>query len=320
MTTLGKTGERAVIRRLGRLLSLNKSVVVGIGDDCAVLRSPSDKLFDLVMTSDPVIENVHFQSGENPGLIGRKAAGRVLSDLAAMGSEPQWALVDLVAPAKTSLATIEGVYRGLAAMAGRHGLAVVGGDTTRGLCLELHVFAVGRVPHGRAILRSGAKAGDVIYSTGSLGGSLAGRHLRFEPRLEQGKWLSRSGWASAMIDLSDGLASDLRRLTEMSGTGATIDTASIPVSSSALRVPSGRSKLEHALYDGEDYELLLTVPARKALDFEHAWRKDFRLKISRWGVMTHATGKICCVAPDGGRTMLKDGGYEHFLDSDPRSR
>lgn len=321
MITLERTGERGLIKRLTRFLPRGRCVVVGIGDDCAVVRLPSDRQFDLVLTSDPVIEGVHFRSGEKPVLIGRKAVGRVLSDLAATGAEPLWALVDLVAPPEMPVVTIGGIYRGLGAMAGRHGLAVVGGDTAGGPSLELHVFAVGRVPRGRAILRSGAKAGDIIFSTGSLGGSIGGRHLRFEPRLEQGKWVSRYGWASSMIDLSDGLASDLRRLCEMSGVGASIDADAVPIADSAMRGShGGRSPLEHALYDGEDYELLLTVPAHKARSFERAWKKKFALRIARIGVMNTVRGVVCCIAPDGGRTILKDGGYEHFLDSDPRSR
>lgn len=319
MPTIKKLGERALIERLGRLLPPNGSVVVGIGDDCAVVRTPSDRRYDLVLTSDPVIEGVHFAAGEKPVLVGRKAVGRVLSDLAAVGADPLWALVDLVAPAGTEAAAIEGIYRGMAGMAGRYGLAMVGGDTARGKGLELHIFAVGRVPRNRAVLRSGARPGDVVLVTGSLGGSMNGKHLRFEPRLAEGKWIRDGGWASSMIDLSDGLASDLRRLTEMSGTGALIESAAIPVSRTASKGGEGISILDHALFDGEDYELLLTVPAHKEAAFKRAWKKRFSLRISRLGVMTARRKKIECATPGGRRTALKDGGYEHFVVHDRRS-
>ncbi|MEI6809138.1 MAG: thiamine-phosphate kinase [bacterium] len=317
MTTIRQLGERALIKRLGRLLPQTRGVIVGIGDDCAIVRTVSDKSYDLVLTSDPVIEGVHFAAGEKPLLVGRKAAGRVLSDLAAVGAEPLWALVDLVAPADTPVTKIEGIYRGLAGMAGRHGLTIVGGDTAGGACLELHVFAVGRVPHGRAILRSGAKPEDVVFVTGSLGGSRAGKHLRFEPRLAQGQWIRARGAASSMIDLSDGMASDLRRVAEMSGTGALINLAGIPVSTEAMKGKGGRSPLSHALFDGEDYELLFTVPVRKAAALERAWRTKFTtVRLSRVGSMTAGRGNVKCVGPDGRHTLLKDGGYEHFIGSD----
>ncbi|MEI6972126.1 MAG: thiamine-phosphate kinase [bacterium] len=320
MTTIDKLGERALIRRLGRLLPGNGTVVTGIGDDCAVVRTGANCDHDLVLTSDPVIEGVHFRPGEKPGLVGRKAAGRVLSDLAAVGADPLWALVDLVVPRDRPVSGIEGIYRGLAGMASRHGLAIVGGDTASGPVLELHVFAVGMVPRGCAVLRSGAKPGDTLFVTGTLGASLSGRHLRFDPRLEQGRWIREQGWASAMIDLSDGLASDLRRVVEMSGVGAVIEACSIPLSAVASKRRDGMTPLDHALYDGEDYELLLTVPAKRANAFEIAWRKKFDLRLSRIGVITSDRGVVCCTAVDGKSGVLKDGGYEHFVGCHAKSR
>ena len=157
-----------------------------------------------------------------------------------------------------------------------------------------------------------------MFVTGSLGGSIGGRHLRFEPRVEQGQWISGHGWASAMIDLSDGLASDLRRIAEMSGSGAAIDEAAIPLSSAARK--GGGSPLDRALYDGEDYELLLTVPARKAVAFERAWRRQFKLRLSRLGVVTSGSGSIRLTTVGGERTVLKDGGYEHFVGRHRKSR
>ena len=309
-TTLARWGERRLVRRLQALFPSGRGVTRGIGDDAAVVRSVAPR-YDLVLTSDPVIEGVHFAKGTPPARVGRKAVARVLSDLAAMGAEPLWALVDLVAPPALPAASAMAAARGLAKLASRHGLAVVGGDTAEGPRLEFHVFAVGRVPRNRAVLRSGARAGDRLYVTGSLGGSLAGKHLTFEPRLAEGQWLRKGRWASAMMDLSDGLASDLPRLAEESGVGASVRLADLPVSASARRARDGRSAYRHALEDGEDYELLVAVPERKASAFERAWRRTFRLRLTCIGSLTDRAGRIEWVLPSGDR-MRHGGGFEHF--------
>lgn len=305
-------GEDALIRRLGKLVPGRADVVVGIGDDCAVVRTGRRDPFDLLLKSDPVIERVHFGAGAQAESVGHKALGRVLSDLAAMGGEPLWVLVDLVAPRSVPVKRLEGIYRGIARLARRHRVAVVGGDTSCGKSLELHIFAVGRVARGRAALRSGARAGDLLYVTGSLGGSGQGRHLRFEPRLAEGQWLAEQGWATAMMDVSDGLATDLRRLVAASGTGAVLEAEQVPVSAAAERGRGGRSALERALCDGEDFELLFTVPARKARAFESAWRRQFKLRCTRIGEMTRRQGQVD-IESNGISTPLKVRGYEHFI-------
>ncbi|HEY8241525.1 MAG TPA: thiamine-phosphate kinase, partial [Kiritimatiellia bacterium] len=267
MKTLGDIGEQALIKRLARRLPSPRGVAVGIGDDCAVVRVPGSA-HDLVYTTDAVIEGTHFLKGTAPEKIGHKAVGRVLSDLAAMGSEPLYILINLVATRRTPLACVEEIYRGAARLCARHGAAIIGGDTSTGPVLELHVFGVGRVPRNRAVLRSGARAGDVIYVTGRLGGSIHGKHLTFDPRVREGQWLRN--WATAMIDISDGLATDLRHITEASGVGAEILPARIPLAKNA-------KNLQSALSDGEDFELLFTVSQKKAAAFERAWHKSFRL-------------------------------------------
>ncbi len=304
-------GEDALIRRLKRLVPGRADVVAGIGDDCAVVRTGPRDSFDLLLKSDPVIEGIHFTPTALAEAIGHKALGRVLSDIAAMGGEPLWVLIDFVAPASVPVKRIEGIYRGLAKLARRHGVAIVGGDTSRGKTLELHVFAVGRIPRGRAVLRTGAKPGDVLYVTGSLGGSGQGRHLRFEPRLAEGKWLAAGKWATAMMDVSDGLATDLRRLIAASGTGAVVEAARVPVSPAAKRLLDRRAPLEHALSDGEDFELLFTIPRREAAAFEVAWRRQFRLSCTRIGELIRRPG-LLEIENNGIRTPLKTRGYEHF--------
>lgn len=305
-------GEDAIIARLAKLVPGRKDVVAGIGDDCAVVRTGPRDPFDLLLKSDPVIEGVHFTRTAPAEAVGHKALGRVLSDIAAMGGEPLWFLVDLVAPDTVPVSHLEGVYLGMARLARRHGVAVVGGDTSRGKSLELHVFGIGRVPRGQAVLRDGAKSGDRLYVTGHLGGSVAGRHLKFEPRLAEGRWLAEGGWVTAMMDLSDGLATDVRRMMKASGTGAVIEAARVPVSAAARRLRDRRSPLDHALADGEDFELLFTVSRRKAAAFEAAWHRRFRrLPFARIGRMTDRRGRLE-IEQDGVLSELQLRGYEHF--------
>lgn len=306
-----RIGEDNLIGRLKRLVPGRADVIAGIGDDCAVVRAGRRDSHDLLLKSDPVIETVHFLPETRGDAVGHKALGRVLSDVAAMGGEPLWVLVDLVAPPRTPVARIEAIYRGMARLARRFGVAIVGGDTSRGQALEVHLFAVGRVRRGTAILRSGARAGDRLYVTGVLGGSRLGHHLRFEPRLAEGQWLRESGVVTAMMDVSDGLATDLRRLAAASAVGALLDIPRIPVAPAARRLQDGRPAVEHALADGEDFELLFTVPQRKAAGFERAWARTFRLPCTGIGVMTARRGRVeWRDGEEGGALTLH--GYEHF--------
>jgi thiamine-monophosphate kinase len=304
MTTLRQLGEREVIRRLTGLLSSRPDVRVHIGDDVAVVSGGAD--VDFLLTSDAVIEGTHFLPDTVPEQIGNKAIGRALSDLAATGGEPLWALIDVVAPPNYDMARLEGVYRGLERLASQHGLAVVGGDLAKGSGFELHVFAVGRVPAGQAVLRSGARPGDLIYVTGALGGSIHGKHLAFEPRVREGNWLRQGRWATSMIDISDGLATDLRHILEMSNAGAELETERIPISQDA-------AALENALYDGEDFELLFTIPVGRQALFEEAWKKAFPLSCARIGKIS-AGSNILLRDAQGHPLPLARDGFEHFVD------
>jgi thiamine-monophosphate kinase len=309
--TVRDLGERKVIDGLARLLPSREDVAMGVGDDAAVVRAEGDT--DLLLTTDPVVEGIHFLPGTPPELAGRKAVGRCLSDIAAMGGEPLWALIDLVAPSDTPMARVLGLYEGAAELARSAGLAIVGGDTSSGPALELHVFAVGRVPRGRALLRSGARPGERLYVTGRLGGSLAGRHLRFVPRLREGRWLRDGGWVGAMIDVSDGLATDVRHLLEQSGVGAVLDLNAVPVSPEARTASDGRSPVEHALFDGEDFELLFTVAEDRAAGFEAAWAAAFALECTAVGRTTDEPGVLRALDWQGRAAILEGDGYQHFL-------
>lgn len=311
MKTLQDIGERALIARLTPRLPQRSDVTVGPGDDAAVVRAPR-ATHDLVLKSDAVVEGVHFRSSAPPAWIGHKAAARVLSDFAAMGAEPQHLLVDVVAPPRTRVKRIEEVYEGLCALARRWKVAVVGGETVRGPALELHVFGVGRVPRGRAVRRAGARPGDVIFVTGALGGSLAGRHLRVEPRLREGQWLRAGRWATSLIDVSDGLATDLRHLVAAGAVGADLDTHRIPVSRDVLKLRDRLPPLEHALRDGEDFELLFTVRRGHVAAFVRAWHAAFELPCTAIGAITAAPGRIRLREVGGPTRLLKDAGYEHF--------
>ncbi|MDP6490810.1 MAG: thiamine-phosphate kinase [Kiritimatiellia bacterium] len=306
MNTVQSIGETALIERLVGRLANGRDVIVGPGDDCAVVRAGAE---DWLLTSDPVIEGIHFTPDAKPEHVGHKAIARALSDIAAMGGAPRWALVDLVAPDTTDSARIEAIYDGMAATAATLDLAVVGGDVARGPALELHIFAVGSVPRGQAVLRSGTRPGDAIFVTGALGGSrVSEHHLTFTPRLREGQWLCEGNWASSMCDVSDGLSTDLHHITAASGVGAELQVAGIPCSE-AIRGSS--DPITHALKDGEDFELLFTVPPDKHNAFIAAWLEAHALACTCIGTVT-AGHAIEGVAADGNRTTLVAAGYDHF--------
>lgn len=246
------------IRGLAESSASHSSLIKGIGDDCAILRPRAGE--DLVFTTDFVLEGRHFTlDSHSPADIGHKALARSLSDLAAMGAEPVFCLVSLAIPSQFATTWMNGFYRGLIALARKFKIALTGGDLAQFDKVIADVMCCGRVPHGKALLRSGAKPGDRIYVTGRLGASAHGfqsksgaawrQHLRPEPRIAVGLALRRLG-VSAAMDLSDGLSLDLKRLCLASRVSATIDSA-IPIARGAT--------LEQALNGGEDYELLFTA-------------------------------------------------------------
>lgn len=288
---------------LAASLSRRSDVRVGIGDDAAVVRAP-DLGFDLIYTTDAVVSGVHFNADAAPEKIGRKMIGRLLSDLAAMGAEPAHVLLNLVCPESTPADVITAIYRGAEQLAVRFGASIIGGDTIRSQPLALHGFAAGRLPAGSAVLRSGAKPGDVIYVTGKLGGSITGHHLNFEPRVTEGIWLRSGEWATAMMDISDGLARDARRMADRSGVGMRIVSKHVPSNDGV--------DIHHALTDGEDYELLFTVAEARVAAFETAWLSAFSLTCTQIGVVTPAEFGLMLEGPDGHTQPLDATGYDHL--------
>ena len=261
--------ERSLIRQIRRmaLASVNSAIKMGIGDDCAILRVKPG--FELLVTTDLCIENVHFRRAWHPATaVGHRCLTRGLSDIAAMGGEPLACFLSLGLPADLPQAWANGFLRGLLALASRHKVQLAGGDVSSAPQITADIVVTGQVPSGTAILRSGAKPGDRIYVSGALGGSagtlkklLSGKaikptksspHFYPTPRLEVGDWLRKSHLATAMIDISDGTSVDLRHICDESGVAAILISNKVPIAKSA--------DLELALHGGEDYELLFTSP------------------------------------------------------------
>lgn len=309
--------EFDLIARLTKGLPCNESTVVGAGDDCAVLDlGIRDRRF--LLKTDAVVQGVHFRTDSDPRSIGHKALARCLSDVAAMAGTPTHALVTLGLPREYSAPWVEGVYAGLSALAKRLKVAVVGGETTAsGGGVFLSVALLGWVAADRCLLRSGGKPGDALLVTGELGGAQASGHdLTFEPRLEEARWLAAQFPVHAMIDLSDGLAGDVRHLVNSSRCGVEISSEAVPVSRSAKTVArqGGKTALGAALTDGEDFELLFSVPAGSAVDLLDSWKQRFPdLRLSCIGRLTQDR-RVMIRSRDRSVPLSVDG-YQHFQKS-----
>jgi thiamine-monophosphate kinase len=307
--------ELELIKLLTASLPANDSVVTGAGDDCAVLDLGVPGRWVLFKT-DAVVEGVHFTKETAPERIGHKALARCLSDFAAMAGTPTAAVVTLGLPNSFDAGVLSAVYAGMNALAARYQVAIVGGETTTNPeRLFLSLAVVGTVERARCVRRAGAMPGDALFVTGQLGGSLAGHHLEFEPRLAEAHWLTEHASVHAMIDLSDGLASDLRHLMGQAQLGAELRTSSIPISQAAKlqarKEASGKTPLLAALTDGEDFELLFTVPAKEAVPLLDAWKRQFpKLALTCIGRITPEPG-LRLRDKDGPRPLPAHG-YIHF--------
>ena len=309
--------EKALIKRVWQRARTGSSVVKGIGDDCAVLRVPPGH--ELLVTTDFTIEKVHFRRDwHRPDAIGRRCLARGLSDIAAMGGEPRAAFLSLALPSDVPQKWVDRFFTGLLTLANECKVPLAGGDTAESpVGIQADIVVVGSVPKGRAVLRSGARPGDQIYVTGELGASAAAlaamaverpmgaesRALfRPKPRLSVGEWLRRRGVPSAMIDVSDGLSTDLAHICKDSHVGAEIEAATIPLARMGQR--KQEVALDLALHGGEDYELLFTssknVPARVA-----------GVRVTRIGRITLAHGMRVLDA-EGRPQKLEVRGWEHF--------
>jgi thiamine-monophosphate kinase len=306
--------EFELIAKLAKSLPTNETVVAGAGDDCAVLDlGVPEKL--LLFKTDAVVEGIHFTAETPPEKIGYKALARCLSDIAAMAGMPVAALVTLGLPKKFDATRVAQIYDGMNALAKKHNVAIVGGETTTNPGgIFISIALLGTIGRGKQILRSGAKVGDAIFVTGELGGSLLGRHLDFEPRLAEARWLAEHFAIRAMADLSDGLAGDLGHILVASGVGAVLLKTSLPVSPAAkLQSKSSSAKPPHlaALTDGEDFELVLTVSGKDAVRLLDEWKKKFpKVKLSCVGKIVAGEGII--LRDRNGSQKLNAHGYTHF--------
>jgi thiamine-monophosphate kinase len=324
-----KTDEEHLIERIRRRIPSREGGVLqlGIGDDAAVLRPPAGR--DWVVTSDPFLEDMHFLAGaHSPEVVGYKALARATSDIAAMGARPEAFLLNLAIPASRTGRWLDGMLSGMARAARNFGLRLAGGDTARAEKIALNVTVLGSAPRGRVLRRKGARAGDVIFVSGRLGAAQLGlelllrgmhrqprwKHLlaaQFHPRpaLELGRWLVRSDTASAGMDLSDGLSTDLHRLCRASGVGARVYAEKIP----AVALPGGLRALKLdaltlALHGGEDYGLLFTVPKRWAARIP----KNFRgTPLTRIGEIVSGRA-VTLIDQNGKSSPLPPRGWDHF--------
>ena len=326
--TVAELGERALIQRITARLATPAWLVVGPGDDAAVVEPERGALE--VLTTDVLVEAVHFDRRfVPPDAIGYRALAVNLSDLAAMGARPRAALLSLVLPDTLDVAMIDGLLDGLLALADAHRVAVVGGNVSRSPGpLVVDVTAIGTVRRRRILTRSGARPGDAVYVTGSIGDARVGleslrhggtqtmnaqeqRYLRPEPRVRTGLALAGNRAASACMDLSDGLADAVRQLASASGVGIEIDAASLPIAEPVRRwhEARGADAAAAALQGGDDYELLFTVRPAHRGRLRGAERMLGGLGITRIGVVTREP-HVVLKTTTGVRELPE--GFEHF--------
>jgi thiamine-monophosphate kinase len=307
--------EFELIARIVPGLPVNDQVVRGAGDDCALLDLGLKENLVLFKT-DAVVEGVHFTAETTARKVGRKALARVLSDVAAAAGTPVSCLVTLGLTKKFDPDYVLEFYEGLNELAREYYVSVSGGETTRTTGpFFVSVALIGTVPRRRMITRAGAKEGDAIFVSGELGGSIEGRHLDFEPRIKEAQWLAENFSVRCMMDLSDGLAGDLRHILHASKVGAELLSVAIPISrASKLKAKtesSAKPPLLAALSDGEDYELLFTVSSKDAVRVLDGWKKQFpKTKLSCIGKITGQPGLR--LRDGAGVRSLPAHGYTHF--------
>lgn len=307
--------EKLLIERIRRAAARGRRLGQGIGDDCAVLQLPRG--YEALVTTDFSLEDIHFRrEWHPPDSVGHRCLARGLSDIAAMGGVPRWAFLSLALPHDLPQSWVDKFIAGLLKLAGQFSVTLAGGDTAQspgGVLADIMVL--GSVPAGRAILRSGARPGDFIYVTGTLGSAVAvlnqlragkklrprshPKHFYPEPRIAVGQFLREKKLASAMIDISDGLSTDLGHICEESGTGAVVYAEALPSA-------TGKDGLTLALHGGDEYELLFTASPRRQISKQIA-----DVQVTRIGEIL--SGKqITLATADGETQSLKPAGWEHF--------
>jgi len=331
---LSEIGEFGFIDRFsGKFSTLNKNEQYGIGDDCAIM--PLNDMYEQIVTTDLLIEDIHFLRSEiTPFDLGYKALAVNLSDIAAMGGKPTASFLSIAIPADTDVEYMDQVMEGYHNLSEKYQVPLLGGDTTKSPDkIVINVCVTGRVKKGTAKLRSAAAPNDIICVTGSLGDSGAGLkmllerikpdsysrkliswHNRPEPAINEGLWLGSQSGVNAMMDISDGLASDLQHILSMSGKGAIVNVEKIPLSE-ALTNTADFNKwdaLKLALTGGEDYRLLLTINSQSFSKLEKEYNQKFQIPFTCVGRITQENpGKITWMKENQPYPLTK-GGFNHF--------
>jgi thiamine-monophosphate kinase len=324
--TVADCGERALIARISQRLATASWVVIGPGDDAAAIEPVRGALE--VLTTDAQVEGVHFDRRfVPPDAIGHRALAVNLSDLAAMGARPRAALLSMALPASLEITTFDQIIDGLLALAARYGVIIIGGNITQTQGpMILDVTAIGTVHRRKILTRAGARPGDEVYVTGSLGDAATGlmrlredanetnaaiRYLRPDPRVRAGLLLGRNRAATSCMDLSDGLADGLRQIAQASSVGITIDGGAIPITAESHKWLSRQNQdpIDLALRGGDDFELIFTVRPSQAGRLRAVRRQLGDLPITRIGVVTRAPRLL---VKDGPRERELPEGYEHF--------
>ena len=317
-------GEFELIRRFFQeATSCRSGVLLGIGDDCALLQPPVGSA--LAVSSDTLVSGRHFTPDVDPEALGHKALAVNLSDLAAMGAEPAWVSLCLTLP-QADEEWLAGFTRGFAGLADGYGVQLVGGDTTRGP-LSVSVMVQGFVDPARALRRGAARAGDLVYVSGTLGDAGLALRCRQDPHMQRwlhpaleerldrplprlGLGMRLGSFSRCAIDISDGLGADLGHVCEMSGVGALLDLERLPMSDHVRAYVEATGDWSVVLSAGDDYELVFTVPPQHAAVFDEA-TAAWDVPVTRVGVIEQAGG-LRARAPDGGIIEEVSDGYEHF--------
>ncbi len=288
----------------------------GIGDDTAIL--PFKNNGELLFTADTLVENVDFVLKKaKPELVGRKALAVNLSDMAAMGGKPFACLISLGIPPSMNEAWIQKFYSGLLPLAQKYQTLCAGGDISRAKEFFVSIALLGWSPKKKAVERNGARPGDVLLVTGKLGGSILGKHFSFEPRLREAQFLIQNFHPTAMIDISDGLLQDLEHILKESKVGTSVELSAVPVSSDAKKLAKGNPvrALEHALSDGEDFELLFTIPSKEESKLQKLWKKTFPgVSLSRLGRIQSGKPRVDWLrnGKPAAAPLIRHKGYSHF--------
>ena len=301
---LKDVGEIGLIKGFARTMKLDRSVIKGSGDDAAVIKWTRDKY--LLFTCDMIVEDVHFKlPAALPFDIGWKAMARNISDIAAMGGLPRYALVSMAIDPKEPVRFAREFVKGLNAAASRFKVNIVGGDISRSKKLVADISLIGEVEKKNVVLRSGARPGDLILVTGAIGGSGKGRHLNFTPRVREAREIVTRFKLNSMIDISDGLIIDLWRVLDQSRVGATLYQNAIPLSKEA-------GPFKKAVSEGEDFELLFTMGTNEARRFFKTYLGKMKTPVTLIGEITGRKSGYKLINAKGKIEKLGSRGYVHF--------